>query len=168
MARAAREADDLEELQVLGKLVGECKGFLSDDDLEEAANRLVMLARYIRDFDPDGREMRRLLVDQQCLCDCIDAMRQGLLPGGQRPVGEEGKTGSTAERQRSELDGKTPFVVTGAKKGGRLAKSRPPRLAVLSGKLSKMCRRQSSPTSAARRRRNAAGYYQNLGGGQKK
>src|SRR4029077_762978 len=108
------------ELHEIGKLLGETKGLLGDGELDDAANRLVALGKYLRDFDPDGAECRRCLAGLQDLEAFMGTLRQGLgngpCPVGQRPVAEDGDTKAKLERLRGALDGKTQFMLTGIQK----------------------------------------------------
>jgi hypothetical protein len=172
MARAGEDAKDMWEMHEIGKLLGECKGCLGDGELDDAADRLVAISKYIMDFDPN--EAERCEAELRDLEDFMGTIRQSLrgggpLPGGQRPVAEEGDTKSKLERQRGDLSGKTQFMVTGVQKGGTFKK-------IPANQVSGAFRqaqqdapdaieRQQVPPDAAEMLR---GYYENLGGGKKK
>jgi uncharacterized coiled-coil DUF342 family protein len=173
MARASADAEDLEELHRIGKLLGEFNGSLADGELDDAADRLIAIAKYIRDFDPNGEEYQRLMTDQQYLAECLGAIRQSLgngpYPGGQRPAADDANTTGKAERQRAELSGKTQFTVTGVQKGGTFSKVPANQVGGVFRQAQQdapdAIERQQVPPDAAEILR---GYYENLGGGQKK
>jgi hypothetical protein len=173
MAKAAQQVDDLWELHEIGKLLGECKACMEDGEIDDAADRLVRLGRYLLDFDPNGESCERCQAALQDLEALMGTIRQGLgsgpLPGGVRPMGEDGKTDPKLERQKGDLNPKTPFIVSGVQKGGTF--NRIPANQV-SGVLQQAqqdapeaIERQQVPPDAAEMLR---GYYENLGGNQKK
>jgi uncharacterized coiled-coil DUF342 family protein len=173
MARASADAEDFEELHRIGKLLGEFNGSLADGELDDAADRLIAIAKYIRDFDPNGEEYQRCLSDQQVLAECLGAIRQSLgngpYPGGQRRASDDANTTGKAERQRAELSGKTQFTVTGVQKGGSFSKVPANQVGGVFRQAQQdapdAIERQQVPPDAAEILR---GYYENLGGGQKK
>jgi hypothetical protein len=172
MARAGEDAQDMWEMHEIGKLLGEAKGALGDGEMDDAADRLIAISKYIADFDPT--ECERCETELQDLEDFMGIIRQSLrgggpLPGGQRPIAEEMDTKPKLERQRGDLSAKTQFMVTGVQKGGTFKKIPANQV---SGAFKQAqqdapdaIERQQVPPDAAEMLR---GYYENLGGSKKK
>jgi len=185
MDRLAQEAENMQDLQELADLLGECRSCLGKGG-GGAGAKLRKLAGKLKAIDLTDEELRALLENQdkldgacdalllalnQCNGNCdgdgqMNGLGQGRRPGGRRPVGEEPKDSQIVNaRQQADTDPKGQHHVTGFTKGGIF--SRIPARAV-GGAFKQAV--QDAPEALDRQRippdasDMAKGYFKNLGG----
>jgi hypothetical protein len=135
MAELKKEARELQDLDDLAEMLGQCKECLAGGNNLKAGKRIRGALEKLKAMELSDAEMKRLLTDQSILkgaldglCEACDAdgnkngMRKGPRPGGVRPVGEEPDSINADVREKGVVDPDGQQFITGFARGGTFKK----------------------------------------------